>query len=165
MSSGRGSSFTDLRLSCSFCLQPGYNRLRSRLEKRLPLLGSPTLPTTGDRAIDAALGVLQTEAEREKVVEAEKEDHYEMAHGINASSTDQHGNLVDADKPQAPVENALKIDDALKILVHNATREFGFAPPRRVRRRPPSSLDEERTRRRGGEVQLLQAKNPRRKVL
>ena len=51
-----------------------------------------------------------------------------MAHGIKASSTDQHGNRVDADQPQAPVENALKIDDALKILVHNATREFGFAP-------------------------------------
>ena len=91
MSSGRGSSFTDLRLSCSFRLQPRYNRLRSRLEKRLPLLGSPTLPTIDDPAIDAVLGVLQTEAE--------KEDHYEMAHGINASSTDQHENLVDADKP------------------------------------------------------------------
>ena len=101
---------------CSLRLWSKYDRFRSRLGECLPLLGGSTLPITGDESIDAALKVLQREAEKEK------------GHSIKTSSTDQDENTGEADQPQAPVDNTLKIDDALKILVHNATQEFGFAP-------------------------------------
>jgi hypothetical protein len=98
----------------SFRLQPGYDGFRSKLEKYLPLLGRPALPTTGDKSIDAALKVLQTEGE-------------DQMEGCN--------DVVDeADRPHGPAGNTLKtdkvieIDKALEILVRNATEEFGFAP-------------------------------------
>jgi len=125
VSSNRGSSLTVLRF-CSLCLQPEYNDFRSILETLL-LLGGSTLPTTDKEAIDAALEVLRMEREKEKVVEAEEnEDRDEMGNDISASATDQDEDIVDeAGQPRAPIDN---VDNALKILVHNATEEFGFAP-------------------------------------
>jgi hypothetical protein len=119
MSFDKGSSLTVLRLFCSLCLQPKYNNFRSRLEQFLPLLDGSMLPTTNDKMIDAALKVLQR-------AEVEKEDHDEMDDGIKSSAADQDVNMVDdAGQPRALV---LKVDNALKILVANATEEFGFAP-------------------------------------
>jgi len=46
--------------------------------------------------------------------------------GINASATDKDEITVDTGQPQTPVDIA--VDKALKILVCNATEEFGFAP-------------------------------------
>ena len=113
----------------SFRLQPGYDGFRSKLEKYLPLLGRPALPTTGDKSIDAALKVLQTEGEDQM------EGCNDMVDDIRASVTDQDETVVDeADRPHGPAGNTLKtdevieIDKALEILVRNATEEFGFAP-------------------------------------
>ena len=119
-----GSSLTVLRLCYNLCLRPEYNNFRSRLGEFLPPRDGPTPPTTNDNAIDAALEVLQTERERK---EAEKnEDCDEMADGIGASATDQDVEMMDAaNQPQALVG---KVDNALEILVRNATEEFGFAP-------------------------------------
>lgn len=61
-----GSLLTVLRICSSMRVQPGYNEFRSKLEECLPLLDEPTLPTTGNHAVDAALRVLK--AEREKGV-------------------------------------------------------------------------------------------------
>jgi len=103
-----GSSLTVLRLCCSFNLQPEYSGFRSRLEQFLPLLNRSTLPITDDEAIDTVLEVLQAEVEKHK---------------------DRDEDTVDeAGQPQAPMDN---VDNALKILVHNATEEFeefGFIP-------------------------------------
>ena len=65
------------------------------------------------------LGVLQMEAKRVKLVaEGEMGD----GNRVSTTTTDE-GNVVDkTDHPQAPVNNALE------ILVRNATEEFGFAP-------------------------------------
>jgi len=100
-----GSSLTVLRLCYSFNLQPEYNGFRSRLEQFLPLLNRSTLPITDDEAIDTVLEVLQAEVEKHK---------------------DRDEDTVDeAGQPQAPMDN---VDNALKILVHNAAEEFGFIP-------------------------------------
>ena len=135
MSFDRGSSLTSLRRCCSFCLRPEYTAFRRRLEKSLPLPDGLTLPTTGDKKIDAVLEVLQTERQRRKEVEVE-EGHDEMGDGIGASATDQDENMVDkTGQPLALVDNTSKdladkglVDNALKILVRNATEEFGFVP-------------------------------------
>jgi hypothetical protein len=53
----------------------------------------------------------------------EEEDRDDICDGIRTLATDQDKNMVDeADQSHAPVRNALE------ILVHNATEEFGFAP-------------------------------------
>ena len=115
MSFDGGSSLTVLRLYCSLCLQPEYNNFWSRLGQSLPLLDRSTPPTTGDGAIDAVLEVLQTE----------KEDCDKMDDSI-ALATDRDENMAEeAGQPQAPAD---EVDNALKILVYNATEEFGFAP-------------------------------------
>ena len=79
------------------------------------------VPTTGEQEIDTALEVLQTAREAEKVVEAEKnEDREEMGNG------DRAGDMID--EVGQPLALVGTVDNALKILVHNATEEFGFAP-------------------------------------
>ena len=86
------------------------------------------LPTTKETEIVAALEVLQKEMEKKKVEEAEKDkDRDEMDDDIGTWATDQDEDedMVGGEgQPQAP----MKVDDALKILVKNATEEFGFAP-------------------------------------
>ena len=123
----RGLLLTVLCLFCSFCLHPEYNYFRSRLKQFLPFLDGLTPPTNGGSTINAALKVLWTERQREKVMEAgEKEDCDEMGDCARASAADQDENMIDeAGRPLALVG---KVDDALKILVHNATEVFGFAP-------------------------------------
>jgi len=123
----RGSSLTVLRLRCSLHLLPWYDIFRSRLEQSLPLLDRGKLPatgdgaieglpTTGDETIDAVLKVLQAE---------KTEDRDRMGDDIGRSATDRDIDMVDGTgQPQAPMGN---VDDALKILVYNATQEFGFA--------------------------------------
>jgi hypothetical protein len=71
----RGSLLTTpLHLCCSLSLHPDYNDFRKKLEQLLPLSDGLTDHTTGDRAVDAALGVLRTERrEREREVEAKKQ--------------------------------------------------------------------------------------------
>ena len=116
------SPLAALCLFCSLPLHPKYNDFRHRLEQYLPLLYASTLPTTGDRAIDTVLEVLQAEREKDKVVEAENnEDRNEMSDGFRASTTDQD----EVGLPLAPVD---KVHHALKIFVHNTTEDFSFAP-------------------------------------
>ena len=126
----RSSSLTDLRLCCSLPLRPEYPGFRKRLGKSLKLLNETTLQRTGDHEIDAALQVLQKERVRVKVMkeklevgEVQEDNCDEMCDGIGPSVTDQ-GELIvdDSDKPGNLVDNALK------ILLRNATEEFGFAP-------------------------------------
>jgi len=100
----RGLLLTTLRLCHSFRLQPKYNGFREKLGKLLPLPNWQALPPTSNENIDAVLEVLQMERKRVEVMEAGEE-------GYNW--------------PQASVDN---VDDALKILVCNATEEFGFVP-------------------------------------
>ena len=128
ISFGRGSSLTDLRLCCSLSLHPDYSYFRTTLKRSLKLLDQPTLSTTGNKSIDAALEVLQTER---KTVAEKEEDGDEVGDNIKASATDQDENMVEAAQPQAPAEDTREekaIKDALEILVRNATQEFGFAP-------------------------------------
>jgi hypothetical protein len=62
-------------------------------------------------------------------VEVEKADHDEIGDRIRASATDQDENMVDQPgQPQALVDKVNKVNNALKILMANATEEFGFAP-------------------------------------
>ncbi len=110
----KGLSPTAPRLFCSLCLHPKYNNFRSRLNSFL-LLDGLTLPTTN---INTVLKVLQMKREQEK---AETEDHNM---DTRASAINQDGNMADK-VGQAPVGN---VDNVLKVLVHNATEEFGFAP-------------------------------------
>ena len=71
--------------------------------------------------IDAALEVLQVE--REKVMEVEEEDCSELGNDSGALVMD----ITDeTDQLQAPADKL--VDNALEVLVHNATEEFGFAP-------------------------------------
>ena len=116
------------RVCYSLCLAPEYDGFRSKLERWLPLPDGPTLPTTGDGAIDAVLKVLHTERERKKADEeqAGEEDCDEMDNSIGASATDKDEDMMDEPgQPQTPVD---EVDNALKILVRSTTEEFGFAP-------------------------------------
>ena len=137
----RGSSLTDFRLCCSLPLQVMYPHFRTKLGESLKLLNESTLQS-GSHEIDAALQVLQKERERAKVMKEEQEqgkdqkeegqeqgdeeqedDCDEMGDSIGPSVTDQGELMVDdPDKLRALVDNALK------ILLHNAIEEFGFAP-------------------------------------
>ena len=101
----RGLSLTLLRLK-SLHLRPGFDTFCSELGR---FLEGSTLPTTGDQDINAALEVLRTERKGNSTSA--------MAHGKNRA--DQ------PDQPRAPED---KMDSALKILVRNATDEFGFIP-------------------------------------
>ena len=123
MSFDRGSSLTVLRLCYSLHLHPEYHDFRSELEQSLPPPDASTPSTTDDNAIDAALGVLR---EREKVVEAEKNEDPDMGDGFTTSAIDRDEDMADeAGQPLTPVST---VDNALKILVDNAIEEFGFAP-------------------------------------
>ena len=120
----RGPSLTPPHL-CSLRLCPAFNTLQSRLKQFLPLLDKPTLPTTGDKTIDAILQVLKAEREKAKEEEAEvqmKEDCDGMD-GAGALATDRGVDMThETSKPQAPA------DKALDILLANAIEEFGLAP-------------------------------------
>jgi hypothetical protein len=138
----RGSSLTVFCPHCSFHLKHRYSWFRKELELALPSLDSPLLPTTDDKTIRTALEILSRERERqmerqrqrqrEEVREEEGCDKMEveknedcdmMGDSIRASAADRDEDMVDqAAQPQAPVDNALE------ILVHNVTEEFGFAP-------------------------------------
>jgi hypothetical protein len=126
MSFDKGSPLTILRLYCSLPLRPGYNAFRGRLK------GSLLRHSTGDERIDAVLEVLRTETEAKTAAVVVVEDRDEMDGCTTASATDQDENMAEADQLQTPVVDTLKIplkmDDALKILVYNATQEFGFSP-------------------------------------
>jgi len=126
MSFDWGLSLTVLHLCCSLCLYPGYNEIRSKLEKSLPLPDGLTLPTTHDEAFNAMLKVLQTEREMEKVAGAEEEGRGGMGDCTGALAADQ--DQPTADVAGQPPASAGEVDNALKILVRNATEEFGFAP-------------------------------------
>ena len=125
----RGSSLTDLRLCCSLPLQAKYPRFRQRLGESLKFLNEPTLQTTGDSELDAALEVLQKEMVRVKVMkekQGDKEqegDRDKMDDGTGPSVIDQDELVVDD-----PDKLGDSVDKAFKILLHNATEEFGFAP-------------------------------------
>ena len=112
---------------CRLHILPRYEGFRSTLEQALPLLDTPTLLKNNAR-INAALEVLraENEKEREKVVTAEEEEEEDRGNvddGTRALASDQDQNMADeADEPQAPVDNAIG------ILVRNATEEFGFSP-------------------------------------
>jgi len=122
-----GLLLTFLGLCYSLCLRPDLDKFRERLQQYLPLPDGPTLPITGHKGVDAALEVLQIEREREKAVEVEKEGCNRVDSGIpGPSAADQDEEMVDVtDQPQTPVD---EVDNALKILVRNATEEFGFIP-------------------------------------
>ncbi len=81
-------------------------------------------------AMDTVLKILQIKREQEKV-EAEQ-DHEEMDDGP-ALATNQDENMAD-EVGQTPVDN---LDNALKVSVNNATKEFGFAPLWCVQWSPP----------------------------
>jgi hypothetical protein len=115
-----GSSLTVLRLCCSLPLRRQYKGFRSGLK-------GPLLRSTTER-IDAALKVLRAETGAVVVVEVVEEGRDEMGDCIEASAADQDETMTEAGQLQAPVANTLKMGDALKILVRNATQEFGFAP-------------------------------------
>ena len=103
---------------CSFYVR-GSSQDLSRLEKSLRLLDEPTLPDTLDKDTYAMLRVLQVE--REKMVAEEDCDKMD---GVVALAPDQDENMVDeTSQSQSP-----EVRNALKILVRNATEEFGFAP-------------------------------------
>ena len=134
MSFDRGSSLTDLPLCHSLSYQPNYDTFRTQLKKSLSLLHTSKSPTTGNKKIDAALEVLQTEGEKEVEDHDETDDNVEgsassqdeMEDEMEGSASDRDENMVDeTDQPHAPVDD---VDNALKILVRNATEEFGFAP-------------------------------------
>ena len=81
---------------------------------------------------DAALKVLQIEREKKKA-EEEEQAMEEMDDSTRASDTDQDQTMADvAGQPQATVKKVddikTLVDDAFKILVRNATEEFGFIP-------------------------------------
>jgi hypothetical protein len=87
--------------------------------------GGP-LHTTGNEKINAALKVLQKERERMAVKAEKDEDRDKIDDSVRVSSTYQDKDMADGTGgPQAPVDN---VDNAFKILVHNATEEFGFVP-------------------------------------
>ena len=114
MSVSRGLSLTVFRLYCSLCLHPDYDYFRGQVEDFLRLPGA--VPTTGKQEIDTALKVLQTAREVRK-----HKDREEIDNG------DRDEDMVDeAGRPLALVST---VDNALEILVQNATEEFGFSPP------------------------------------
>ena len=125
MSPDRGSSLTTLRLYCSLSLQLDYNHFRGRLEQLPPLPDLSTLPTThykadltthSELAIKSALEILHTAGEAEK-----DEDRGEVDDDLGALAADRDK----AGQLQTPMDG---VDNALKILVHNAIEEFGFIP-------------------------------------
>jgi len=116
----RASPLTIL-LPCSFHLLPEYNRFLSSLKKSLPLLCGPTPPTTGNKNLDAVLEVLHRERERRKAM-ADRGS----TDDVRAPAVDRDENMVDGTSQQQV--SAHDVEEALRILVCNATEEFGFAP-------------------------------------
>jgi len=122
-----GSSLTFLHIYCSLRLLPMYDHFRNVLELYLPRLDELMLPIANNKAIDAALEVLQMERKREaETEETGGEGRNGVGDGITASATDQDEIMGEAGQLPAPEE--ITVDNVLKILVHNATEEFGFAP-------------------------------------
>lgn len=125
----------------SLPLQPGYDRLRTALEKVLPFLAEDTsffnrtahsLP----KMTDAVIEVLKRERRRR----TERDSREEEA-----------GSNIKDDKALLSTASKDEVDDALEVLVRNATEEFGFAPPGRLR--APS--DSNRARRCASRVRVL----------
>ena len=123
-----GLLLTVLWLCCSLRLHPDFYDFRRSLQQHLPLLDGPTLTTTGDETVDAALEVLRIEREREKAPEVKEEDRNGVGGDIlwpSAANQDEDMVVDETDQPQTPVD---EVDKALKILMRNATEEFGFIP-------------------------------------
>ena len=109
----RGSPLTTLHPYYSLSLWPEYEDFRSILAQHLL-----TLNTTGNVVVDAALEVLRAEREGE---EEEERDRDATGHGTGSSAANQDATTSGKATWEA-------VDHALKILVRNATEEFGFAP-------------------------------------
>ncbi|EIM89619.1 uncharacterized protein STEHIDRAFT_108317 [Stereum hirsutum FP-91666 SS1] len=99
-------------------VQPGYDRLRTDLERILPFLDEDTsffnrtahsLP----KMTDAVIEVLKRERRRRTEGDSREEEA---------------GSNIKDDKALLSTASKDEVDDALKILVRNATEEFGFAP-------------------------------------
>ena len=123
-----GLLLTVLWLCCSLRLHPDFYDFRRSLQQHLPLLDGPTLTTTGDETVDAALEVLRIEREREKAPEVKEEDRNGVGGDIlwpSAANQDEDMVVDETDQPQTPVD---EVDNALKILVRNAIEEFGPIP-------------------------------------
>ncbi|KAF9779833.1 hypothetical protein BJ322DRAFT_344792 [Thelephora terrestris] len=101
------------------CLRADYGSFRSLLKQHLLSLDGPTPATTGNRAVDFALGVLRKERE----TKAEKESQGDMGNELGAHDVDM------ADEPGQPQGLDKAVDNAFEILLRNATEEIGFAPP------------------------------------
>ena len=125
ISSNRGSLLTVLCLCCSLSIQSRYEYFRGKLEQSLPLLDGLTLPTTNDDPIVAALKVLQSEREKEEE-EEEEEDRGEKGDSIKTSAVAQ--DEIMGDQENRPQTSPKIVDEAFRILVRNATEEYGFAP-------------------------------------
>lgn len=117
ISFGGGSSLTALPLS-QFTSPVRVQRIRSTLAQCLPLLDELKFPTTSGVEIDDALKVLQAEREAEAAEETRN--------GARSPATDQDTGMGDG-KGQSPASPG-EVDNALEILVRNATEEVGFAP-------------------------------------
>ncbi len=125
MSLNKGLSLTALCLFCSLCLQHKYNHFQSRLKKSLPLLDWSMHPTTDDMANDAVLKVLQMKREQVEMEVGQAEDCEEMDMNDNTRVSAHWGENLANKVGQALVDN---VDNVLKVLVKNATKEFSFAP-------------------------------------
>jgi len=108
-----GLSLTVLHL-CSLPIQPDYDRFRSELENRLG--SASTDNNIFEEPVDIAMEVLQAEWEREKALAADRD------------GVDDGNEAMEADVEVQPQIPAYGVDDALKILIKNATEQFGFAP-------------------------------------
>ena len=108
----------------SLQLSPHYHDFSHELQRALPSLDRSTPTNSDDKDIKAALEVLRT---RRRVIEEGEEDEEggedKEGEKDEKETKGENVNMVDKESQQP-----LAIRDALKILVQNATREFGFAP-------------------------------------
>ena len=108
----------------SLQLSPHYHDFSHELQRALPSLDRSTPTNSDDKDIRAALEVLRT---RRRVIEEGEEDEEggedKEGEKDEKKTKGENVNMVDKESQQP-----LAIRDALKILVQNATREFGFAP-------------------------------------
>ena len=147
MSFDRGSSLTDLCLCRSLSYQPFYDTFRTQLEEFLPLLDQSNPPTTGDKTIDATLEVLRTEKEKEDDEETDDEEtddeetddeetddeetddeETDDEETDDEETDDEETDDEETDDEETDDEETDEVDEAVKILVRNATKEFGFVP-------------------------------------
>jgi len=120
----QGPSLTVLYPS-SLSLSPEYNTLRGILEKHLPLVDGLTAPKTGDPQVDAILEVLHLDRVREKAV-AEAVAAVAADDGVGAPAKDEDEDMPD--QADQSITTAHEVKQAIRILVRNATEEFGFIP-------------------------------------